>query len=278
FAYSAGLMAEIAGAIGKAEDAKKYIELKERIKKAFNKAYVSEDGTIKGNTQCCYVLALYFDLLADETRPIAAKHLIKRIEAMGGHLSTGFVGLSYLMPVLAETGNIDVAYRLLLNETFPSWGYSIKNGATTIWERWDGWTEEKGFQAPGMNSLNHYSLGAVGSWLMSGIAGIETDGVAYRKIIIKPLPGGGLGYAKGSFDSINGLVKSSWWHEGSVFKLDVTIPANTTAMVYVPTSCECLRAASKIAKDKKFTKFIELKDGYAVFAVGSGDYKFESRL
>jgi len=278
FAYSAGLMAEIASAIGKAEDAKKYIELKERIKKAFNKAYVSEDGTIKGNTQCCYVLALYFDLLADEARPIAAKHLIKRIKAMGGHLSTGFVGLSYLMPVLAETGNLDVAYRLLLNETFPSWGYSIRNGATTIWERWDGWTEEKGFQAPGMNSLNHYSLGAVGSWLMSGIAGIETDGYGYRKIIIKPLPGGGLGYAKGSFDSINGLVKSSWRHGGSVFKLDVTIPANTTAMVYVPTSCECLRAASKIAKDKKFTKFIELKDGYAAFAIGSGDYKFESRL
>ncbi len=278
FAYSAGLMAEIAGAIGKAEDAKKYIELKERIKKAFNKAYVAEDGTIKGNTQCCYVLALYFDLLDDEMRPVAAKHLIKRIEAMNGHLSTGFVGLSYLMPVLAETGNIDVAYRLLLNETFPSWGYSIKNGATTIWERWDGWTEEKGFQAPGMNSFNHYSLGAVGSWLMGGIAGIETDGYGYRKIIIKPLPGGGLGYTKGSFDSINGFVKSSWWHGGGIFKLDVTIPANTSAMVYVPTSYECLKAASRIAKDKKFTKFIELKDGYAAFAIGSGDYKFESRL
>ena len=278
FAYSAGLMSEIAEAIGKHEDAKKYAELKERIKDAFNKAYVSEDGTIKGNTQCCYVLALYFDLLDKEMRPIAAKHLIGRIEAMNWHLSTGFVGLSYLMPVLAETGNVDTAYRLMLNETFPGWGYSIKNGATTIWERWDGWTEEKGFQAPGMNSFNHYSLGAVSSWLMGGIAGIETDGVAYRKIVIKPLPGGGLSYAKGSFDSINGLIKSIWRHEGGVFVLDVTVPANTSATVYVPTSCMCLEGISKIAKDKNYAKFIEYKDGYASFAVGSGDYKFESKL
>jgi hypothetical protein len=111
----------------------------------------------------------------------AAKHLVEAIEAKNWHLSTGFVGLSYLLPTLTRTGRLDIAYRLLTNETFPSWGYSIKNGATSIWERWDGWTEDKGFQDPGMNSFNHYAFGSVGRWLFNTVAGIDTDGAGYKQ-------------------------------------------------------------------------------------------------
>jgi alpha-L-rhamnosidase len=141
FAYSTRLLSKMAAAIGKDEDAKKYETLFEQIKDAFNKAYVSDDARIKGETQTCYLLGLYFDLLPDDKREPAAKHLVEDLRKRGWHLSTGFVGLSYLLPTLVQMDYLDIAYRLLNNETFPSWGYSIKNGATTIWERWDGWPE-----------------------------------------------------------------------------------------------------------------------------------------
>ena len=133
------------------------------------------DGRITGNTQCCYAMALKFDLLPEELRPKAAQYLEDDIKAKGWHLSTGFVGVSYLLPVLTQAGKVDTAYRLLMQDTFPSWLFSVKHGATTIWERWDGWTPERGFQDPGMNSFNHYSLGSCGEWLFDSAAGIGLD-------------------------------------------------------------------------------------------------------
>ena len=140
---------------------------------AFNRAYVGEDGFIEGDTQTVYLLALHMDLVPDELRERVAERLVADIERHDWHLTTGFIGVGLLCPVLTEAGYADVAYRLLLNETFPSWGYSIRHGATTIWERWDGWTEERGFQTPLMNSFNHYSLGSVGQWLYEYVAGIR---------------------------------------------------------------------------------------------------------
>ena len=133
-----------------------------------------------GNTQCCYAMALKFDLLPEELRPKAAQYLEDDIKAKGWHLSTGFVGVSYLLPVLTQAGKVDTAYRLLMQDTFPSWLFSVKHGATTIWERWDGWTPERGFQDPGMNSFNHYSLGSCGQWLFDTVAGIGLDPEAAR--------------------------------------------------------------------------------------------------
>jgi len=248
-----------------------------QIKAAFNEAYVSEDARIKGETQTCYLLGLYFDLLASDKREQAAERLVEAIKAKNWHLSTGFVGLSYLLPTLTETGHLDVAYRLLTNDTFPSWGYSIKNGATTIWERWDGWTEEKGFQDPGMNSFNHYSFGSVGRWLFNTVAGIDTDGPGYKQIIIRPRPGG-ITSAKASYDSINGRIVSDWQLEDGVFTLNVTIPANTTATVYVPAeSARGVTESGRPATKAKGLRFLRIKQGKAVFAVGSGHYEFESK-
>src|SRR5215211_2381219 len=144
WAHDAKLMAEMAEATGRREDAREYSSLNERIKAAFNEAFVSPDGRIEGDTQTCYLLALHMELLPEDLRSAAAEHLVRAIEREDWHLSTGFVGVGYLCPVLTETGHADVAYRLLKNETYPSWGYTIKNGATTIWERWDGWTEVNG--------------------------------------------------------------------------------------------------------------------------------------
>jgi len=132
-------------------------------------------------------------------------------------------GVGYLCPTLTEFGHNDVAYRLLQTDTFPSWGYSIKYNATTIWERWDGWTKEKGFQDPGMNSFNHYSLGSVGRWLYQSVAGIDTDNteVGFKKVVIKPHPGEGLTYVTASYKSINGLITTHWETKGTEFDLKV---------------------------------------------------------
>ena len=200
--------------LGKTEDAAKYNALFEKIKAAFNKAYVAADGRIKGNTQACYVLALAFDLLDGDKQKLAAKYLVGDIEKRDWHLSTGFIGTKDLMLVLAKIGRNDVAYRLLHNDTFPSWGFSIKHGATSIWERWDGWTPEKGFQDPGMNSFAHYSFGAVYQWMVENIGGIRSDGPGYKKIIIAPQPGGRLTSARTSYQSIRGRIETNWKIEG----------------------------------------------------------------
>jgi len=278
FAYSTRLLSKMAAALGRDDEAKEYEELFGQIRDAFNEAYVSGDARIKGDTQTCYLLGLYFDLLPADKRKQAADHLVERVEAKNWHLSTGFVGLSYLLPTLTETGHLDVAYRLLANDTFPSWGYSIKNGATTIWERWDGWTEEKGFQDPGMNSFNHYSFGSVGRWLFNTVAGIDTDGPGYKQIIIRPMPGG-ITNAKASYNSINGKIVCDWRLENGMFKLNVTIPANTTATVYIPAkNVKNITESGRPAINAEGVRFLKIKQGTAVFVIGSGGYQFVSEM
>jgi len=279
FAYSTRLLSKMAAAIGKTDDARQYEQLFEQIKDAFNKAYVSADGKIKGETQTCYLLGLHFDLLEQSKRAAATQYLVDDIEKRGCHLSTGFVGLSYLLPTLTETGHLDVAYRLLNQDTFPSWGYSIKNGATTIWERWDGWTGEKGFQDPGMNSFNHYAFGSVGRWLFNTVAGIDTDGPGYKRIRIEPQPAGGFTYAKASYDSINGKIASDWRIKDGKFSLDVAIPPNTTATVYVPAvDVGGVTESGRPAAKSDGVRFLRMDAGKAVFAVGSGTYSFKSQM
>ena len=279
FALSTRLMANFAATLNKSADEAKYRTLFEQIKTEFNKAYVAGDVRIKGNTQTDYVLALAFDLLPPEKRAAAAKHLVEDISSKGDHLSTGFVGVGHLTPTLTREGHVDVAYKLLLQETFPGWLYSVRNGATTIWERWDGWTQEKGFQDPGMNSFNHYSLGSVGEWLFDTVAGIGLDPKtpAYKHIIVRPRPGGGLTYAKAEFQSIHGKILSDWKISGGRFLLNVAIPANTTAEVFLPgTGAGAVKEGNKPAAQAEGVKFLRVEDGNVVFAVGSGSYHFSS--
>ncbi len=273
FAYDAARMAEMAEAIGRLDEAEKYQRLFEAIKQAFVEAYVSEDGRIKGDTQTVYVLALHMNLLPDDLRSAAAAHLVENIAQRDGHLSTGFIGVSYLCPVLAANGYLDVAYRLLLNDTFPSWGYSIKQGATTIWERWDGWTHDKGFQDKGMNSFNHYALGSIGQWLYQAVAGIDLGQPGFERIVIRPRPAEGLTHARAEYDSIRGIIASEWRIEDGLLRLSVTIPANTTATVFIPNG-NPVKEGELSAEEAEGVTFLRQEADATVYEVVSGSYIF----
>jgi alpha-L-rhamnosidase len=231
FARSAWVVARAAQALGHTEDAAAHDRLFVRIRDAFRREFVDDRGRLKGGTQTAYALALEFDLVADPRS--AARHLVEDIERRGG-LSTGFVGVAHLLPALTRAGRVDVAYRLATSESFPSWGFSIKHGATSIWERWDGWHPERGFQDPGMNSFNHYAFGSVGQWMVSTILGIEPLEQGFGRISIAPVPGGGLTWAEGEYRSAHGPIRVRWEIRGGEFALDVTIPPNTTAEVRLP--------------------------------------------
>jgi len=277
FAHSTNLLSKIADVLGQQEDAAKYRTLFEDIREAFNKKYVAADGRIHGNTQTCYLMALKFDLLSDEMRAKAAQYLEEDIKAKGTHLSTGFIGVSYLLPTLTQVGKSDLAYELLLKETFPSWLFSVKHGATTIWERWDGWTPDRGFQDPGMNSFNHFSLGSCGEWMFSTLAGIDTDGPGFKNLIIRPTPGDGLDWVRAGYDSINGRIATSWKTEGTKFTLDVMIPPNTTATVHVPTrNAASVTEGGQPANTVPGLEFLKMEHGAAVYEAGSGSYRFIS--
>jgi alpha-L-rhamnosidase len=274
FAYSTRLMVEIAEAIGKSEDAKKYQQLYNDIRKAFIKKYLSGDGRLQGNTQTGYVLAFSNGLIPADKVDRAIYHLVRDLQVRNYHFSTGFAGLAALFPVLTKIDRNDLAYRLLLKDTFPSWGFEIAQGATTIWERWDGWTPEFGFQDPGMNSFNHYAYGSVGEWIYSVVGGIDTINPGFKEIQIWPRPGGEFRFVKAKYRSINGWIGSEWYDEETTFSMNVSIPVNTTAKVYVKA-----RDTKSVTVDgeSRYVKFIEMKDGYAVYEVKSGHYSFVSK-
>jgi alpha-L-rhamnosidase len=227
------LLSKIARVLGKNEDAAKYEALFEEIKTAFNARFVTPAGLVAGGTQTSYVLALHFDLLPPECREIAVDELVGDIKKRKNHLSTGFVGSPYLAPVLSDNGRLDVAYALLHQTEHPSWLYAVTQGATTIWERWDGWTHDKGFQHPGMNSFNHYAYGAIGAWMYAKVAGIELDEneAAYKHIVFKPQPGGQLTEVRAALESVHGRIESSWHVQDQRFTWKIVVPPNTRATV-----------------------------------------------
>ncbi len=285
FAYSTRLLANIAEILGKTADAEYYNALADRIKLSFQRVLFNETtGVVTGNSQTAYLIALNFDLLPNaEAKAKAAANLVSRIEAAGMHLATGFVGASMLLQTLSANGYDDVAYTLLLQETYPSWIYSIRQGATTTWERWNSYTKENGFGDAGMNSFNHYSFGSVMEWVYRYAAGIEMDksAPAGKRVILQPTPGGDLTYLNSSYDSFYGKITSNWNIANETFTYNATIPANTTAKVLLPT--DNLAGVkvnglpySDYADGKDGVTYIGFENGRAVFEIVSGSYKFES--
>ncbi len=281
FALDAKLMVLIAQAAGMKKDIKRWQTLEKNVVAAFNREFVTPGGRIVGNSQTAYALAISFDLLPDKVRLLAGKHLAQHIAARGNHLATGFLGTSHLMHALTKSGNHDLACKLLLNETYPSWGYSIKNGATTIWERWDGWTKEKGFQNPGMNSFNHYAFGAVGQWMYMHIGGIDLDSAkaGFKHVIIAPKPTERLTSAKASYASVHGKIEVAWQVKEEAFELSCSIAPNTTATVRLPGVA--LENASENGLNLTHhpdVKNPRMEGDDAVLEVGSGQYRFEGKL
>ncbi len=276
FAYSTSLVARAYAVVGDTASAEKYQALFERIRAAFNQRYVTDDGHITGGTQSGYGMALRFNLLPDNLRSRAAQYLAEDIAAHQDHLTTGFIGVSYLLPALCSQGQVQAAYNVFLQDTFPSWLFSVKQGATTIWERWDGWTPQKGFQSPSMNSFNHYSLGSCGEWMFDTVAGIGVDAKepGFAHFIIHPRPGGGLTHAAGKYDSIHGLIATDWTVTGNRFALHLVVPVNTSATVFLPTNDPSSIKESGHAEARQTST----SGSGAGLIVGSGDYQFSCRM
>ena len=277
WAHDAALMAEAADVIGLPGDAARYRELRAKIGAAFAAAFVDAAGHLDSGTQTAYVLGLHLELIPEESRAAAADHLVAAIRAADWHLTTGFVGVGYLLPVLSSTGHTDVAYRLLAQRSFPSWRYMIDQGATTIWERWDGWSQEHGFQSAWMNSFNHYSLGSVGEWLYRFVLGIDQEpGTAgFGRLLLRPHPGGPLHRAQGSFQSARGLIRAGWERAAGRFTYRVEVPPNALASVHVPSADPAGVRDAAGGHPADVTEYPGLAGaGAAVFVVGPGRHEF----
>jgi alpha-L-rhamnosidase len=284
YAHSTQLLINAAKVLGKDEDAAAYTSLLQKIKDAFLKEYMTPNGGLVSGTQTAYVLALNFDMLPEALRAQAAARLADNVESYDNHLTTGFLGTPYLCHVLTRFGYDSIAYKLLLQPTYPSWLYPVKMGATTIWERWDGIRPDSTFETPGMNSFNHYSYGAIGDWMYRSMAGLDTyeDGPGYKNIKIQPHIGGNFTNVSASLDTYYGKLANSWkvvpgspGTENTSLEMDVEIPANTTATVYVPAkNAESITESGKPISSVKDISVTGKEEGYVVLTMGSGKYHF----
>lgn len=280
FANSIQLVINAANVLGNNEEAAKYNDLLARVKAAFMKEYVTPNGRLVSSTQTAYVLALQFDMLPTSLLAEAAEKLAANVKSYNNHLTTGFLGTPYLCHVLSRFGYDDLAYKLLLQETYPSWLYPVKMGATTIWERWDGIKPDSTFQTPGMNSFNHYAYGAIGDWMYRVAAGIDTKEKApgYKEVTIKPHIGGTFTSMSAELKTLYGPLRSSWTLNGGNLSLGVTVPVNTKASVFIPAASadDITEGTQPLGQSKDIT--VKGKQGdYVEVELGSGSYTFKCK-
>lgn len=282
FGYDARLMREMAKALGKTDDAVYYDKLYRNISRAFcNYFFDSEGYTIEGNhegtprmdTQTSYLLPLAFLELPEDLQQKAVKHLLEAIKRSNYHLQTGFLGTPLLCNVLSNFGHNDIAYRLYTQTEYPSWLFPVKQGATTMWERWNSYTIKEGFGEVSMNSFNHYAYGAIEEWIMSHNLGIQRDEnrPGYKHILMQPKIDDTFSFVKGGFRSVYGDISSAWEIKPSGTEIEFTIPANTTATFTLPVSS---MDNLKLKKGKKGVSSKSFDDGKAVYELKSGTYKF----
>lgn len=275
-AHSADIVSRAAEVLGKREDVAKYRALFEKVRAAFQREFLTQSGRITSSTQTAYVLALDFELVPDSLRPKAAGHLADDVKRMG-HLTTGFLGTPALTRMLSDNGYLKEAYALLLREEYPSWLYEVKQGATTVWERWDGLRPDSSFQDAGMNSLNHYAYGAVGDWLYRTVGGLNDDPAepGYRHVIARPRPGPGFNFAKATLMTPYGLASSGWRIENGRMTVTVRVPPNAHGTVVLPGArLESVREGATAVKAAAGVKSGRQQGDDVTVEVGSGDYEF----
>ena len=317
--YNLEIMAETGDALGKMDDASYYKQLRQERIDQFNKIYVDPEThkTIKSSyrppvgigmppteepeggsagklmdTQASYAVPLALNAFSQTNAPLAAKHLAETVKRQNEgddgaihppySLMTGFIGTAWICKALSDYGYSDIAYRLLQQETYPSWLYPVTQGATTIWERLNSYTHKNGFSGNNsMNSFNHYSFGAAGQWMIAYSLGIQRAEPGFKNFILQPEPDptGQMTWAKGYYDSMYGKIKSAWKVENGRLSYTATVPANTTATLYIPALSEkTVKEGNKFAEQAKGVRFIKFGDGKAVYELQSGDYEFESQL
>ncbi|MBO0663083.1 glycoside hydrolase family 78 protein [Jiella sp. MQZ9-1] len=264
--HLADLMARLADVLGR--DRARWTALGVRLRAAFEARYGPDDaGRLTSDTQTACLLALDFDLLRDDAaRQAVAARLDALLGEAGRHLRTGFIGVRHLCPVVADYLSLERAVDLLLCESYPSWGFSIRQGATTMWERWDGWTPEKGFQSPAMNSFNHYSFGAVGEWIWSRIAGIDwsKERPGFSHVQMRPIFDRRIGRVAARYDAARGRIESRWRIEGDQVTWLISLPPSTTAEVTLPEGLDAIELDGRAAN--------------AAFPLGPGQHEVRGRL
>lgn len=236
YARSVDLTMKAAEVLGYSKEYTEFKALRDSVRRAFEMEFIDSQGklTTENETQTGYLMALGFDLVSQEMAQKVLPRLISKINEADNHLRTGFLGTPLLATVLDKYGLTDLMYTILFKETYPSWFYSINQGATTMWERWNSYSHEDGFGDAGMNSFNHYAYGAIGQWMYERIAGISPLDPGYKRILIAPVPGGPLKFAEAEYNSIYGKISSGWRKVDTGLELKVTIPPNTTAQIIIP--------------------------------------------
>jgi alpha-L-rhamnosidase len=271
--YSVKLLSRMAAAIGKADDAEKYAKLLPGIMAAFNAKHLNATNNFyTGKTQTALALPLYFGMVPADRRRAVEGNLVKDIVARGYHPSTGFLGTPYILPVLSAAGEPEVAYRMVSQKTYPSWGYMVEKGATTIWELWNSDTA-----GPGMNSRNHFALGSIGQWFFESLAGINFDPErpGFKHFVVRPEPAGDLQWARAEYPGMYGPIRSAWKIDNGKFVLEVAVPVNTSATVCVPArNADAVTEGGRPAGQAPGVKFLRMEQDRAVFSVGSGAYTF----
>ncbi|TYL49820.1 Bacterial alpha-L-rhamnosidase [Nocardioides sp. BGMRC 2183] len=275
-AENARMMAEMATALGKDGEAAEYAALSEQVRERFTATQVAADGRVNGNSQTAYAMALGMDMITDEElRTKAGERFVAKLAASDNHLTTGFLGTPWLLPALSSIDRDDLAYTMLLHQDYPSWGYEVANGATTMWERWNSIMPDGSFGDVSMNSFNHYAYGAVGDWMYQNIGAISALQPGYKTSRIAPNVGGGLDHASGSLESVYGEIATEWSAEGDDLDLHVEVPVNTTAEVVLPAENQwAVTEGGALLDAVEGVHDVTTEDDTVTVTVGSGSYDF----
>ena len=244
YLWTLQIMADSAKVLGYNEDENMYRSLRENVLAAFRNEYVTRTGRLVSETQTAMTLALHFNLVEDQFKEAIANRLETNIAAHKTHLTTGFIGTPYLCLALSDNGRHDIAGKLLLQDENPGWLYEVKMGATTIWERWNSILPDGSFNPVNMNSLNHYAYGSIGYWMYTRLCGLQMIEPGYKKFAVKPAFIKGITHAEMTYESVYGTIKTAWRCENKKITIDLTIPANTTALLTLPEKDETLELGS----------------------------------
>ncbi|MFJ4408491.1 family 78 glycoside hydrolase catalytic domain [Streptomyces sp. NPDC088910] len=278
YAEDARMLSEMAKAIGEDADAATYAKLSADVRAAFTAKLVGADGTVQGGSQTAYAMALGMNLVTDPAlRAKVAEKFVAKLKTTDYHLTTGFLGTPWLLPALTSIGRSDLAYTMILKKDYPSWGYEIEHGATTMWERWNSINPDGSFGDVSMNSFNHYAYGAVGDWMYQNIGGISALKAGYKESRIAPAVGGDLTSGQGTYESVYGTIGSSWKKTDQGMSLDITVPVNTTSRVSVPArNIEAVTEGGTPITKAEGVSDVSVADGVVTFTVGSGTYAIHS--